>query len=275
MKIDTHQHFWHFNPVRDAWITEDMQAIRRDFLPGDLEPLLKAAGYDGSIAVQADQSDEETAFLLDLAEQNDFILGVVGWVDLQSEDIRERLDKLASNPLLKGIRHIVQAEPEDFMLRPDFQRGISYLREFGLTYDILVYPNQLPAAIGLALKFPEQRFVLDHIAKPNIKADRIEPWGDHIRTLASASSNVYCKLSGMVTEADWGNWDHWDFNPYLDVVYEAFGPERLMIGSDWPVCLLSGEYPRVMDIVESYLETYSEEVKDRVLGENAKLFYQL
>ncbi len=274
MKIDSHQHFWRFNPVRDAWIGEDMGAIRRDFMPENLAPILKAAGYEGCIAVQADQSDAETDFLLDLAARHDFIKGVVGWVNLMDKYLPDRLEQLGTNFLLKGVRHIVQAEPDDFMLRPDFQRGIGFLDDFGLTYDILVYPNQLPAAIELVRRFPDQWFVLDHLAKPYIKAGKTDPWAEHIRALANVSPHIYCKLSGMITEADWAGWTPAVFRPYLDVVVEAFGPERLMIGSDWPVCLLGGTYLQVMQIVENYLEGFSNEDKELVLGENAKLFYQ-
>ena len=260
MKIDAHQHFWKFNPVRDAWIDDSMQIIRKDFLPQDLKPILEANTIDGCIAVQADQSENETDFLLQCAKENPFIKGVVGWVDLLSDTIEERLEHYSKNNILKGIRHIVQAEANDFMLRKDFQNGISKLQQFNLTYDILVFPPQLEAAIALVNKFPNQKFVLDHIAKPYIKDAKIDDWKINISTLAKAP-NVYCKASGMVTEADLKQWKLSDFQPYLDVVFEAFGIDRIMYGSDWPVCLLAAEYQEQLNIVQDYIKTFSNKSK--------------
>lgn len=266
MIIDSHQHFWNYDPVRDGWITGEMQAIRRDFLPEDLLPVLQQNRVHSCVAVQADPSEAETHFLLDLAERHDFIKGVVGWVDLCAGNVEERLEYFAQYSKLKGIRHIVQAEPEGFMLREDFQRGISKLKQFGFTYDILIYPNQLDDAIALVKRFPDQKFVLDHIAKPYIRQGTIYPWNEKIRTLAGFD-NIYCKVSGMVTEADWKAWKKEDFRPYLDDVFDAFGSYRIMFGSDWPVCLVAAEYGEVKGILEDYL-------KDRRFAQESEVWYQ-
>jgi L-fuconolactonase len=274
-KIDAHQHFWHYAPEAFDWINEEMAVIRRDFLPGDLKPELDAAGYDGCVAVQAPQTEAETEFLLGLAAQHDFIRGVVGWVDLRAGNAEERLAHFAQFPKLVGVRHIVQAEPDDeFLLDPAFSRGVGLLGQFNLTYDILIYPRHLPVAARFAARFPNQPFVLDHLAKPFIKDHQIEPWARHLRELAQ-HENVYCKLSGMVTEADWLVWDRDDFTPYLDVALEAFGPGRLMIGSDWPVCKVAAGYGEVMALVEEYISRLSPTENAAILGENAIRFYRL
>lgn len=275
MIIDSHQHFWQFNPQRDAWITDEMSVLKRDFLPGDLLPELKANAVNGCVAVQADQSEEETLFLLQLAETHPEIQGVVGWVDLRAPDVAERLSYFAQFPQLSGFRHVVQAEADDrFMLRDDFLRGIAALAAFGFSYDILIYPRQLPAAIELAARFPRQCFVLDHIAKPPIRSGKLHPWAELIGELAQ-HPNVYCKLSGMVTEADWRNWKPEHFRPYLDVVFHAFGPHRLMFGSDWPVCLLGGTYRDVKNLLISYTSLLPREQQERIFGLNAIEFYRL
>lgn len=275
MRIDAHQHFWRYSPDTHAWIDGSMAALRRDFLPPDLEPLLRDAGFGGSVAVQAQQDIAETEWLLALAEEHSFIRGVVGWLDLRAEDVREQLRRLSSNAKLKGVRHVVQDEPDDrFMLRPDFMRGIGALAEFGLAYDILIYPRQLPAAAELAAAFPEQRFVVDHIAKPEIRERRTDAWARDIGAL-SRHRNVWCKLSGMVTEADWAAWSPGDLAPYIDVVLEAFGPERLMIGSDWPVCTLAGAYGDVLQIVIERIARLAPQEQAAILGENAAQFYRL
>jgi L-fuconolactonase len=275
MRIDAHQHFWRFDPVRDAWIADEMAAIRRDFLPGDLEPELDANGIDATIAVQADQSEAETEFLLGLAEGNRRIAGVVGWVDLQSDDVERRLEHFARFRKLRGVRHVAQAEADDrFLVRGDFLRGVGFLKQFELTYDILIYPRQLAAAIELVGRFPEQKFVVDHLAKPEIKAKKIEPWAGLIRELAS-NPNVYCKVSGMVTEAEWGRWRPADFEPYLDIVFEAFGAEQVMFGSDWPVCLVAASYGNVSGIVKAYLNRHGRVHQDAIFGGNATAFYDL
>lgn len=275
MRIDAHQHFWRYNPAEHGWMTDEMAAIRRDFLPPDLKPLLDAAGFDCCVAVQARQSLEETAWLLKLAGEHDFIRGVVGWVDLCSPDLPAQLESFAENRKLVGVRHVVQDEPDnEFMLRPEFRRGISRLKEFGLTYDVLIYPRQLVAAARLVDEFPEQPFVLDHIAKPPIAEGKLAPWDEDIRELAKRP-NIHCKLSGMVTEARWGLWRRDDFRSYLDVVFEAFGPERLMIGSDWPVCTLSADYAETVGIVTQYIAHFTREARDGILGINCARFYRL
>ena len=275
LRIDAHQHFWQYSPEEYGWISEAMPAIRRDFLPRDLKPLLEAAGFQASVAVQARQSLEETRWLLELADASEQIAGVVGWVELCSKDALGQLEQFAHNPKFVGVRHVVQDEPDDaFMLREDFREGLALLSEFGLIYDLLLHPRHLPVAAKLVAEFPEQRFVLDHLAKPYIADGRIERWGEDLRVLARFP-NVGCKLSGMVTEAKWGAWTHADFTPYLDAALEAFGPDRLMIGSDWPVCLLSGNYAATMGIVMEYIEKLSEGEQAAILGGTCARVYRL
>jgi L-fuconolactonase len=275
MKIDAHQHFWIYNQKDFGWIDESMAAIRRNFLPEDLQPELKANAFDGSVVVQTCQTLEETRWLLELAEHNPSILGVVGWADLRSPDIQSQLATLTRNPKLVGLRHIVQSEPDDrFLLQPDFLRGISALEEFGLAYDILIYPKHLPVATECVQRFLRQRFILDHLAKPPIKSGEISSWAKGIRALA-ASPNVFCKLSGLVTEADWQHWTPEHITPYLDVAFESFGAERLMIGSDWPVCLVAATYTRAVKIVTDYVSRLSPESQAAVLGGNAARFWRL
>jgi L-fuconolactonase len=275
MRLDAHQHFWHYSPSEHTWMTDQMQALRHDFLPQDLRPLLAGIHFDGSVAVQARQSLEETNWLLELAEKYDFIKGVVGWVDLRSEKLREQLNRFARHPKLVGVRHVVHDEPDDnFMLRPDFRGGIAQLREFDLTYDLLLFPKHLAIAAQLVEEFPEQPFVLDHIAKPSIAEQLFSPWQKDLLQLAKFP-NVFCKLSGMVTEAQWKQWRPQDFHRYLDIVFAAFGWSRLMIGSDWPVCTLSGEYGVVMQIVMDYVQKYSLEAQAAMLGDTCARFYQI
>lgn len=252
-----------------------MKVIQRDFLPVDLLPLLKENSIDGCVSVQADQSERETEFLLELAHQHDFIKGVVGWVDLCSENISDRLDYFTQLKKLKGFRHLVQGEPNhQFLLRKDFCLGIKALKERGFTYDILIYPKQLEAAVEFVRLFPDQRFVIDHIAKPFIREGRLDNWASHMKTLAQFD-NVYCKLSGMVTEADWKNWKPEYFVPYLDLVLESFGSQRVMYGSDWPVCLVAASYKQQLNIVEQYITTFSSSEQTDIMGENAVRFYNL
>jgi L-fuconolactonase len=275
MKIDSHQHFWNFDPTRDRWITDEMSVIRRDFLPEDLIPEMKSNGMDGSIAVQADPSEQETNFLLELASRHTEIVGVVGWVDLCSSQVRKSLELHSGCRKLRGVRHIVQAEPDDrFMLTKPFLDGIGWLKEFGLTYDILIYPHQLPAAVELVAHFPDQPFVIDHIAKPPIRTGERASWAHLLREIAKFS-NVYCKLSGLVTEADWQHWSASGITPYLDIVFEAFGACRLMFGSDWPVCLLAGSYARVVELIDGYTSSLPETEKAGIWGLNAARFYGL
>lgn len=273
MRIDSHQHFWQYDPDQYGWIDNDMAVLKHNHLPKNLAIAQESLGFVGSIAVQARQSLEETRWLLGLADNHECIKGVVGWVDLCSKNASEHLLEFSEHPRFSGVRHVVQDEPDDnFLLRSDFLMGIGELSNLNLTYDILVYPRQLPAALRFIPMFPDQSFVLDHIAKPNIKTGKLEPWATQIFELASFS-NVHCKISGMVTEAEWGYWKPEDFNPYLDVVLSAFGPERLMIGSDWPVCLLSGEYTPVMKLAIDFMETHAPEHLDAFLGGNALAFY--
>lgn len=275
MRIDAHQHFWRYNPAEYGWIDDSMSILRRDFLPEHLGPELQQAGFDACIAVQARQTLEETRWLLQLAASSPFILGLVGWVDLQCEDVREQLQEFASNPKFLGVRHIVQGEPDDrFLLRPEFLRGIAALEEFNLTYDVLIYPKHLPVAAEFVSQFPRQRFVLDHLAKPFIKRGELEPWRSGLCRLAEFP-NVYCKLSGMVTEADWQSWKPEHVRPYLEAAFESFGPERLMIGSDWPVCTVAASHSEAMHLVIEFLAGYPVHVRDAVLGGNAAKFWRL
>lgn len=274
MKIDAHQHFWKFNPVRDDWIDDSMEVIRKDFLPSDLAPILTANAIDGCIAVQADQSEEETEFLLDLAAQNPFIKGVIGWVDLQHKNVEHRLNHFSKNPLLKGVRHIVQAEPQGFMLQDNFLNGIGKLAQFNLVYEILIYPNQLAEAIEMVAKFPNQKFILNHIAKPKISEKLEESWSENIKKLASFK-NVYCKISGLVTETNNFNWKYEDFTPFIKVVLNAFGAKKVLFGSDWPVCLLAADYKEVLDIIKKNIADLSSEEQENILGNNALDFYNI
>lgn len=274
MRIDAHQHFWQHDPVRDTWITDEMSALRRDFMPGELEREFAANAIDGCIAVQADQSLHETRFLLDIAERTPFVRGVVGWVDLRAADLASQLEQLVRSDLMCGIRHIAQAEDDDFLMRPEIVRGIGVLREFGLTYDILVYPRQLPAALALVERLPDQRFVVDHMAKPEIRAGLLEPWATRMKAVAE-HANVWCKVSGLVTEADWRHWRPDHMRQYLDIVYDAFGPDRLMFGSDWPVCLLAATYGDVLQLVEDWSGGLSAPVREGLFGLNAARFYGL
>ena len=275
MRIDSHQHFWQYSPVDHAWMSDAMGMLKRDFLPAELQPLLAANGFDGCVAVQARQSLEETRWLLELANENSFIQGVVGWVDLRSDDLLAQLTEFAANTKLVGVRHVVQDEPDDmFLLSKAFRRGIARLREFNLVYDLLLFPRHLPVAVELVKEFPDQAFVLDHIAKPRIAEGVLAPWCEDLKKLAQFE-NVSCKLSGMVTEANWKQWKPEDFHPYLDCVFAAFGAERLMIGSDWPVCVVSGEYGDTMQIVTDYVKQFPESVRTGVSGENCARIYGL
>ncbi len=274
MHIDAHQHFWVYDPHEYEWIDDSMASLRRDFLPRDLKPDLDRNGFQGCVAVQARQTLEETQWLLDLARDAPFILGVVGWVDLRSPQVQSQLAAFAGNPKLVGIRHVVQSEPDGFLLQPEFLRGISVLEEFDLAYDILIYTQHLPIAVEFVQKFPRQRFVLDHLAKPPVKAGCIDSWAHGLRELAGFP-NVFCKLSGLVTEADWQNWRPEQITPCLDVALECFGPHRLMIGSDWPVCTLAASYSRTTDVIKDYLSRQTPKVREAVLGRTAQRFWRL
>jgi L-fuconolactonase len=275
LKIDSHQHFWKFDPVRDSWIDDSMAAIRQDFYPQDLEPILNKYNIDGCIAVQVGQSETETEFLLSLAEKHDFIKGVVGWVDLMDPHVRERIAYYSSFKKLKGIRHVLQGESDRaYMLNPQFMKGIAALKNYDLAYDILIFPDQLGYTNQFVKNISGVRFVIDHIAKPDIKNKNIEKWANNIGLIAK-HENAWCKISGMVTEADWQNWKIADFEPYLDVVFEAFGAKRVMFGSDWPVCNVAGGYDRMISIVENYTSKLSVDEQSRFWGLNAIEFYKL
>lgn len=274
MRLDAHQHFWEYDAQRDSWIDDSMSVLKSDYLPEQIEPLLKEKELEGCIAVQANQSEKETEFLLALAEAYSFIKAVVGWVDLCSENIEKRLEYYAQNPFLKGIRHIVQAEPENFVLKPEFQRGIGFLSQFNLVYDLLVYPSQLESGIELVSQFPDQKFVLDHCAKPQIKIQEIKKWTRDIRRIAE-EENVFCKVSGLVTEADFKNWKPSDFLPYLEVVFDAFGEDRVLYGSDWPVCLLAASYEKVYQLTDDYTIEHSADARRKFFGDNAARIYNI
>jgi L-fuconolactonase len=275
LRIDAHQHFWIYNERDFSWIDDSMAALRRNFLPADLKTELKANDFHGSVVVQTRQTLEETRWLLALTEQNPWVLGVVGWADLCSPDISLQLKKLAEHPKLVGLRHIVQSEPDDrFLLRPEFLRGIAALEQFDLAYDILIYAKHLPVASEFVQLFPRQRFVLDHMAKPPIKVKEIDLWADGIRRL-SAFPNVFCKMSGLVTEADWQHWTRDDIAPYLEVAFHSFGPDRLMIGSDWPVCLVAASYAQATGLVKDYILKQAPNGLSDVLGGNAQRFWRL
>jgi L-fuconolactonase len=274
-RIDSHQHFWKFDPVRDAWITDEMKAIRKDFLPDDLRPLLSEVNFDGCVAVQVDQSEEDTQFLIDLAKQNDFIKGVVGWVNLQADNVEERLDYYKSFKIVKGFRHILQGEQNrKFMLDSKFMRGVALLQKYNFTYDILIYADQLKYVKDFVSALPEQKFVIDHLAKPGIKYKNLDEWKREIY-MAAENDNVYCKISGMVTEADWKKWTADDFTPYLDAVVDAFGTDRIMFGSDWPVCLVAASYSQVVTISAKYFSSFSKSEQEKFFGGNAIKFYNL
>lgn len=274
-RIDAHQHFWQYDPVRDAWISEDMQRIRRNFLPADLLPVLQANGIDGTVAVQADQSEAENEFLLGLAAENDFIKGVVGWVDFRSARVEERLHHYKAYPKMKGFRHVLQGEADRaYMLLPDFKNGISLLGKYGYTYDILIYPDQLDYALAFSHAFPDQPMIIDHIAKPAIKTQGLQSWADEIRKFRNLD-NVCCKVSGIITEADWQSWTAEEIRPYLDVVVETFGMNRLVFGSDWPVCLVAGDYARMKELIDQYFDAFTPSEKEALFGGNATQFYQL
>ena len=274
MQVDTHVHFWKYNKKRDAWITNEMKILQQDYLPQTIAQTLRRNDIDGCVAVQAEQAEVETLFLMELSKTHDIIKGVVGWVDLQSENIEERLQYFTQFPIIKGWRHVAQSEPDDFLLGKDFQRGIAELNAFGYTYDVLIYHHQLQPALEFISRFPDQKFVIDHCAKPGIAYKKIDEWRSLMQEIAK-HSNVYCKLSGLLTEAKWKEWSPGEFYPYLDVVFDAFGTNRLMFGSDWPVMLLSGIYVQWKSLLEKYMQNFEEEDRTKVFGENAIEFYSL
>ena len=275
MIIDSHQHFWNYEPEKHLWIDDEMSVIRRDFLSDDLQKVFAENGVDACVAVQADQTTEETNFLISIAENNNFIKGVVGWVNLRSESIEEDLLKYKKYDVVKGFRHVVQGEQDhNFMLRPEFLRGIELLGKYDLCYDILIFPHQLGAALELVKKFPNQKFVLDHIAKPYIKDGFFEGWAVMMREIAK-HQNVYCKISGMITEAGYKTWTTEQVHPYMKLVLESFGAGRVMYGSDWPVCLVAGNYSMVKALVTDFISDLSQEQQNAIMGGNAAKFYNL
>jgi len=275
MKVDSHHHFWKYNASQYDWIDDSMVAIRRDFLPLDLKQELNNASLDGAISVQARQCMEETNWLLDLAEEHDFLKGVVGWAPLADPGVRRIFDGLTNRRKLKGVRHIVQAEPDDrFILRDDFNAGVSALKEYDLTYDILIYERQLPHAIEFVDRHPNQVFILDHLAKPGAKENEVEPWRTNIRRIAQRET-VYCKISGLVTEADWTSWNEAQLSVYLETVLDAFGPRRIMFASDWPVCLVASSYEKWYEVVRRFCEKLTRDEQARIFGGTAIEAYKL
>ncbi|HJR99534.1 MAG TPA: amidohydrolase family protein [Flavobacterium sp.] len=275
MTIDSHQHFWIYEAEKHAWIDDDMKVIRKNFLPEDLKTVYQENNIDGCVAVQADQTLAETDFLLALAGKNDFIKGIVGWVDLRASNIDDVLKQYSKFSKLKGFRHVVQGEADhNFMLRPDFLNGIAALEKYNFTYDILIFPHQLGAALELVRRFPNQKFVIDHIAKPYIKDGFYDGWASLMKAI-SEYPNVYCKLSGMTTEADYNNWTQEQIKPYMELVLNAFGANRILFGSDWPVCLVAGNYTKTKELVTNFISQLSSEEKAAIMGGNAVKFYNL
>jgi L-fuconolactonase len=273
--IDAHMHFWNYDANRHGWINDDMQVIRKDFLPGDAEQIFQKLGIEGCVAVQADTTEAETEFLVQLSQQHKIIKGVVGWVDLATEDLEEKLLLYSKQPIIKGFREIMQGAPdEQFMTNENFQAGLKQLAPLGFTYDVLIYHNQLPSAIKFTEKYPDQDFILDHIAKPNIKQHDWKKWRDDIREL-SKNPKMYCKISGMVTEADWQRWNYENMRPYLETVGEYFGTDRICFGSDWPVCLVAAKYQDVLKIVTEFLSEVPVSEREQVLSGNITRFYKL
>ena len=275
MIIDSHHHFWKYDPVEYDWIDDSMKVIRKDFLPKNLKTTFQEAGVDGAISVQARQSIEETDWLIGMAHQNEFIKGVVGWLPLIQGNIEEYLEKYVDEEKLKGVRHVIQGEPDpEFMLRKDFNHGISLLKKYSLAYDILIVERQLPNTIRFVDQHPDQLFVLDHIAKPLIVRNELSPWKENIQELAKRE-NVNCKISGMVTEADYQKWTPSQLLPYFEVIMKAFGPDRLLFGSDWPVCLVATTYTNWMNLVRKNIASYTETEQAKIMGENALRLYKL
>ena len=275
MVIDSHQHFWKYEPVKHSWIDDDMSVIRRNFSPSDLAKVYQENGIDGCVAVQADQTLEETDFLIDLASINNFIKGIVGWVDLRAENIENVLEKYSTDKIVKGFRHVVQGEADhNFLLRPNFYRGISLLEKHNFTYDILVFPHQLGSVLEFVKKFPHQKFVIDHIAKPYIKDGYFEGWATMMTSIGK-HENVSCKMSGMVTEADFNTWSPEQIHPYMDTALEAFGSKRILFGSDWPVCLVAGNYSKIKKLTTDFISQLSKIEQNSIMGNNAIEFYNL
>jgi L-fucono-1,5-lactonase len=274
-RIDSHQHFWKYDPIRDSWITDEMSLLRKDYLPSQFGLLLQQNGFDGCITVQAEQAEIENVFLLANAKRNSFIKGIVGWVDFQAKNVSQKLSYYTQFKKLKGFRHILQGEAQrNLMLKTEFLRGIKALQEYDYTYDILIYPDQLKFTKEFVGQFPKQKFVIDHLAKPYIKSKKIKEWKKDITQVAEYE-NVSCKISGYVTEADLKNWKKEDFTPYFDIAVNAFGPDRILFGSDWPVCLLGGGFKEVLNVAKEYFSSFTQNEQDKFFGSNAIKFYNL
>jgi L-fuconolactonase len=274
-KIDAHHHLWKYSAAQYPWISENMGLLRRDFLIQDLIDVLEESDIDGVITVQARQALAETQWLLDLARSHDFVRGVVGWVALADPKVERDLEHLSTHAKLKSVRHLLQDEPDDFyILREDFNRGIKLLQDFGLRYDLLIFERHLPQTIQFVDRHPNQIFILNHIAKPLIKQGLVSPWRENLTELARRE-NVFCKLSGLVTEASWQSWTEADLDPYLQIVLTAFGPERVIFGSDWPVILLGSSYKRWVDVVQRSISHLSEYEQERIFGKTAIEVYRL
>lgn len=272
--IDAHHHFWNYDPVNYSWIDESMTKIRRSFLPEEFGSLLHYFGIEGSVLVQVNQTEDENELFLRYAGENEFIKGVIGWVDLRANNLTERLEYYSGKSKLKGFRHIVQGESDDFLMQQDFIYGVRKLKDFDFTYDILIYERQLKAALHLVRELPDNKLIIDHIAKPDIKNKSLNRWSNYMREIAR-HENVFVKVSGMVTEADFSHWKKEDFFIYLDHVLEFFGTDRLVYGSDWPVCLVAADYAEQLDILQTYFSKLSENEQKKIFGENAKVFYGL
>jgi L-fuconolactonase len=275
MRIDAHQHFWKYAPTTHGWINDEMAVIRRDFLPNDLEPILSKHNIDGTVAVQADESIHETEFLLSLSEKHAFIKAVIGWIDLRSPQIHDQLAYFKKFRKLVGFRCIMQGQPDEAYLNNEiFIKNVALLKDFDYTYDLLVYHHQLPSLLKFIEKIPENRLILDHIGKPDIKAKNYSKWKEKIFELAQ-HPGIYCKLSGMITEANYSTWKYDDIVPYMDAVGEAFGTERICFGSDWPVCLVAGHYDKMIGVVEKWASQLNEKDYNQLFGLNTSRFYNI
>jgi len=275
MRIDAHQHFWKYAPTTHGWINDEMAVIRKDFLPNDLEPILSKHNIDGTVAVQADESIHETEFLLSLSEKHAFIKAVIGWIDLRSPQIHDQLAYFKKFRKLVGFRCIMQGQPDEAYLNNEiFIKNVALLKDFDYTYDLLVYHHQLPSLLKFIEKIPENRLILDHIGKPDIKAKNYSKWKENIFELAQ-HPGIYCKLSGMITEANYSTWKYDDIVPYMDAVGEAFGAERICFGSDWPVCLVAGNYDKMIGVVEKWASQLNEKDYNQLFGLNTSRFYNI
>lgn len=274
MRIDSHQHFWIYNKKNHQWIDDSMKKIRKNFLPSKLKLELKKNKIDGSVLIQVDQTEEENFFLLNQASNNSFIKGVVGWINLRDNKLSEKLDYYSQNPIFKGVRHIVQSEKDNFFSNQRFRDGIAQLSKFNLTYDILIYPRHLLSTIEMVKKLPNNIFILDHIGKPKISGEIDIKWKENIMEL-SKSENVYCKISGLVTECEQYKWKNVEFKPYLDHILNCFGTKRVMFGSDWPVCLVAADYNHVISIVKKYFKNFSKNELNQFFGLNCIKAYNI